>query len=82
MESAKHWKIAFGIVMTGKVLPVTWSSEVEQFAWSILTQIYVRIERGFIGYCNIAFSTLIKATMLLTVYIANESKHSAAQQRL
>ena len=45
MKSAIHWNIASRIGLTGKVPPVTWSSEVEQiFAWSIVAQIYVRIE--------------------------------------
>jgi hypothetical protein len=47
MESAIHWKNASRIGLTGKVPPITWSSEVEQPAWPILAQIYVRIERFY-----------------------------------
>jgi hypothetical protein len=35
------YNIASRIGLTGKVPPITWSSEVQQLAWSILAQIYV-----------------------------------------
>jgi len=50
--------------------------------FTILAQIYVRIQRGTIGHCDIAFNTLKRAMMPMKRPLANESKHRAAQQRL